>query len=97
MLEQANFDRVRTTSGLTKVDLAALYGVSRQTIHYWITKGLPREGSFTDRMAEAITQAILNAVAKGILPLPAMDKTARAARIASMAKTLQNLKPAPAR
>jgi mono/diheme cytochrome c family protein len=95
MLDPQNFARVVEKSGLTKVELAALYGVTRQTIHYWITVGPPREGGYTDRMAETITEAILNAIAKGILPLTAISKQARTDRVLKMAKTLQSLKPAP--
>ena len=90
-----SFQRVLATAGLTKVELAQLYGVSRQTIHYWNKVGPPREGGYTARMAEVVTAALLNAVDRRILPLGAMAKEARRNRIASMAKTLQNLKPAP--
>ena len=90
-----SFQRVVKESGLTLVDIAKLYGVSRQTVHYWNKVGPPREGGHTARMAEVVTAALLNAVDRKILPLGAMAKEARHNRIASMAKTLQNLKPAP--
>ena len=90
-----SFQRVLATAGLTKVELAQLYGVSRQTVHYWNKVGPPREGGHTARMAEVVTAALLNAVDRKILPLGAMAKEARRSRIASMSKTLQNLKPAP--
>lgn len=95
MLNAEDFKKVVEESGLTLVEIAKLYGVSRQSIHYWRTTGLPRAGSPTDRMAETVTKAILNAVARKILPLASMSKEARTAKVASMARTLQNLKPAP--
>ena len=88
------FQRVLDSAGLTKVELAELYGVSRQTIHTWAAGGSPRVASYTARMATVITTAMLAAIERRLLPLPAMDKAARAKRIASMAKTCQNLKPA---
>lgn len=89
-----SFQRVLDSASFTKIELACLYGVSRQTIHAWC-RGAPRVGSYTARMATVITRALCAALDKKMLPLGAMDKTARSARVASMAKTLQNLKPAP--
>jgi DNA-binding XRE family transcriptional regulator len=92
-----SFQEVLGAAGFTKVELAVLYGVSRQTIHTWSDGGAPRPGSYTARMATTITKALLVAVAGRLLPLGAMAKEARAARIKRMAGTLQLLKPAPAR
>lgn len=88
------FQRVESAAGFTKVELAALYGVSRQTIHTWARGHPPRAGSWLARMAEVITRALCAALDRKILPLGAMAKEARAVRIAKMANTLQNLKPA---
>lgn len=89
------FARVLESAGLTKVELASLYAVSRQTIHTWASSGGPRAGSHTARMAETVTRALLSAVDRRILPLGAMSVEARRARIASMRTTLQALHPAP--
>ncbi len=90
------FKRVIRDSGLTKTELAALYETSRQTIHAWVATGhTGREGSLVARQAEVITQALVNSIDRGLLPMRAMDKEARQARITRMAKTLHNLKPAP--
>lgn len=88
--------RVVANSGLTKKELAILYGVSRQTIHSW-DQGTspPREGSLLARQAEAITLALLNLISNGGLPFPAMMKEARKARVERMAKMLANIKPTP--
>lgn len=90
-----SFKRVLASAGFTKIELAELYGVSRQTVHTWAKGGQPRPGSYTERMAMVITKALLAALDKRMVPLGAMTKDARAARVASMARTLQNLKPAP--
>lgn len=90
-----NFREVLEHSGLTRTELSELYGVSRQTIHYWRVKGPPREATYTARMATVITQAIITAIRRKLLPLPAIDKRIRAQKITTMAKTLQALKPAP--
>lgn len=90
-----DFARVLAESGLTKIDLATMYGVSRQTIHGWAFVGPPRANSLLARQAEVITQALIVAIERGLLPLEAMDKTARRERIAKMATRLQGLKPAP--
>lgn len=92
-----NFARVLGESGLTKIELARMYGVSRQTIHGWAFIGPPRAGSLLARHAEVVTQALLVAVERGLLPLEATDKSVRRERVAMMAARLQGLKPAPAR
>ena len=92
-----DFARVLAESGLTKIDLSELYGVSRQTIHGWAFVGPPRANSLLARQAEVITAALLVAVDRGLLPLEAMDKDARRERVTKMAARLQGLKPAPVR
>ncbi|MHB8388021.1 MAG: hypothetical protein ACYDBH_00400 [Acidobacteriaceae bacterium] len=91
------FKQILNRAGLTKIELAELYGVSRQTIHSWVKVGPPREGSYTARMAEVISKALENAITRKLLPLGALDREARRARIKKMALTLQNLKPAPSK
>lgn len=88
------FQRVIAQSGLTKIELGRLYGVSRQSIHCWQDTP-PREGSLLARQAEAITAALVSLIDTKRLPLPAMSKDARTIGIAKLATTLQNLKPVP--
>ncbi|MBK8773018.1 MAG: hypothetical protein IPM06_21670 [Rhizobiales bacterium] len=90
-----DFARVLRDSGLTKIELAQMYGVSRQTVHTWSTGGLPRVGSLLARQAEAITKALVVAVERQLLPFEAMDKGVRRERVAMMAARLQGLRPAP--
>ena len=89
------FARVIRESGLTKSELAFLYGVSRQTIYDWVDGKHIRKPSYTVRIAETITAVLVSAIDRKILPLKPMSKEARAAGIARLAKTLQDLKPAP--
>jgi hypothetical protein len=90
-----NFARVLTESGLTKIDLAAIYGVSRQTVHAWSFTAPPRANSLLARQAEVITQALILAIDRGVLPLEATDRATRQEHIAKMAEKLQGLKLAP--
>ena len=94
MLNQEDFRRSLAESGLTLLEVAKLYGVSRQTVHCWRTAAPPREGSYLARMAEVITKAILNAIDRKLLPLPASSREVRRARIEKMSVMLRNLKPA---
>ena len=91
-----SFKRVLQGGGFSKTEIAVLYGVSRQTVHTWASGGNPRPGSYTERMAKVITTALVGAMDKRILPLGAMEREARVARIHKMSVTLQSLKPAPA-
>ena len=92
-----NFNRVVTGSGLTKVELAQLYGVSRQTIHTWSTGDQPRENSLLARQAEVTTQALVKLIDMRQLPWGAMDREVRRSRIEKMSQRLQSLKPAPSK
>lgn len=89
------FQRVVEASGLTKVELSQLYGVSRQSIYCWHHSGGARDGSLLARQAETITNALVTLIDTKRLPLPAMGKAARRVGIARLATTLQNLKPVP--
>jgi transcriptional regulator with XRE-family HTH domain len=91
------FSNVINESGLTKIELATLYGVSRQTIHAWAFIGPPRRNSLLARQAESITDALETLTSRKLLPLEPMDKDARRAHIAKLAEKLQALKPAPVR
>jgi DNA-binding XRE family transcriptional regulator len=96
MFSVEKLQRVVRDSGLNKSELAALYGVSRQTLYTWLDDQPPRPGSLQARLAEAITATILAAIDKRALPLVPTDVRQRRERIAKMRDTLQNLKPAPA-
>lgn len=97
MFDPMAFKQVVLDSRLTKGEIATLYGVSRQTVYDWLKGGVPRPGSPMDRMVGPITSALRNAILRKLLPLPASTPDVRRRKVASMAKTLQNLKPSPVR
>lgn len=90
-----SFERVIKETGLSRLELAKIYGVSRQTIHQWTVGAGPRPGSYTARMAIVITTALLIAVEHRILPLLPLDKQVRRRRVATMVSRMQGIKPAP--
>jgi len=94
-LTQPAFAKVVCESGLTKSELAFLYGVSRQTIYDWAECKPVRKPSYTVRIADTITRVLLQAIDRRILPLKPMSRDTRPAGIARLAKMLQDLKPAP--
>ena len=92
------FKRVISESGLNWVELAELYGVSRQTIFLWRKQGPPTPAeSPLGRVVAPITNALTISLDRGLLPLRDMTKEARKERVKKMARTLQGLKPAPAK
>lgn len=97
MTAASTFLRVVAESGLTKPELAQLYGVSRQTIFNWRAGTWPWPGTMPARQADAISAALLTAIERGLLPLAAMSKEARRARVTKMAATVQALKLPPVR
>lgn len=85
----ADFKKVIATTELNNIELAEIYGVSRQTIHYWRRVGPPRKGTLTVRVAEKVTNGLLAAVKKKVLPLKPMSREARKACVSRMAARLQ--------
>jgi DNA-binding XRE family transcriptional regulator len=92
VFNRENFKRVIKNSGLTKSELAGLYGVTRQTIYDWYEgPGAPTQKALAEREA-SYTSALLVAISKGVLPMKVeRDRLARAARVHSMAKALHAL------
>lgn len=86
-----DFIQVVRDSGLTKKELACLYGVSRQTIYNWLG-GRPIAALNVRRVFESRTQSLAAAIGKRVLPLPAvLPPTERNRRLESMLKTLNSL------
>lgn len=88
--DREQFRKVFHESGLTKVELTQLYGVSRQTLYSWQTHG-PSNSIIAER-AVAYTSALTAAMTRGVLPLPAtLDRRARSDRLVQMAQALYKL------
>lgn len=93
MFTSAAFSKVAARSGLSKGEVAKLYGVSRPTVYAWLAGTLPRN-EMLGRIADTITLALQNSIDKKILPLPAMDAQVRAGKVEKMRVILQKLTPA---
>lgn len=90
MFDTTKFRRVMLESGLTKIELAGLYGVSRQTLYTWRTEG-PKQPTLALR-AEKYTDGLLAAMERGLLPFAASTTAAqRASMLAKMAVQLHKL------
>lgn len=84
------FTKVMDTAGLTKHELAALYGVSRQTLYLWRTR-VPGQKTLAER-AEKYTEGLHSALTRGLLPLsPSVPRERRVEMLRSMAKRLHTL------
>ena len=83
--------RVLLHAGLSKPELAELYGVSRQTVYGWIKGAAPRGANA--RSALAVTKALENAMDRSLLPLAVASAEERRQRIVSMTRILRDLKP----
>lgn len=90
MFNCTQFRKVMDKSGLTKAELARLFGVSRQTLYTWRERA-PHQKTLTER-AEKYTAGLTAAMDRNLLPFPdSVVEPARAAKIASMARTLHQL------
>lgn len=92
MFNQSNYAKVFDRSGLTKAELASLYGVSRQTVYDWYTgASVPTQKALAQR-EEVYTKGLLAAIKQGVLPVRGVtDNAIRKSRVASMARQLYAL------
>lgn len=90
MFDRAKFNRVFSTSGLTKSELASLYGVTRQTIYDWSSDSGPTQKTLVVR-EELYTNGLLRAIDLGVLPIRAQDIKQRKERVLAMAQALHAL------
>lgn len=92
MFNHARFKAVFEDSGLTKSELAELYGVSRQTIYDWYTQDSAPAQKTLVAKENAYTTGLFNALSKGVLPIrTGRDSKLRKERIQAMAKALHAL------
>ena len=90
MFDCLQFKRVMERSGLTKVELSELYGVSRQTLYAWLDH-VPNQHTLAER-AEKYTAGLFAAISRGLLPFPpSLSKEQRKERLRKMARHLHSL------
>lgn len=91
MFDRAKFQKVFKYSGLTKDELASLYGVTRQSIYDWLGPSVPTQKTLIAK-EQAVTTGLLAAIERGVLPMRGVtDKKIRAERIRIMAQQLHVL------
>ena len=92
MFDRLQFARVFENAGLTKDELAVLYGVSRQTLYGWYNgTSLPKQAVLA-RRADIYSKALTVVISKGVLPFPAnLSKPDRDARLLKMAQSMHDL------
>lgn len=91
MFDQKKFSKVFKDSGLTKAELASLYGVSRQTIYDWHTgASAPSQKALVVR-EDMYTKGLLAAIERGVLPVKAKEPKQRKERVLAMAQALHAL------
>jgi hypothetical protein len=84
------FKRVMDSSGLTKAELAKLFGVSRQALYLWCDRA-PGQKTLAER-AEKYTDGIIAAMSRGLLPFAAtVSPERRTEFLLTMAKRLHTL------
>lgn len=93
-MDKIAFKDVTERCGLTKSELAFVYGVTRQTIYNWMKGGSPTQNHIA-RLAEWYTKGLRAAIDRGVLPLPAsLSKQARDERLRLVkAKLYEGTKP----
>jgi hypothetical protein len=90
MFDRIKFRRVMNKSGLTKRELAGLYGVTRQTLYTWLEHG-PQQALLVER-AERYTAGLLAGIDKNLLPFPgSLSPDQRKERLAKIARHLYTL------
>lgn len=89
MFNRNDFKKVFEGSGLTKAELASLYGVSRQTCYDWYKgDGTPTQRTLVAR-EQLYTKGLLAALNRGVLPIANVkDPKIRKERILAMAQML---------
>lgn len=86
--DRQGFEKVVAGSGLTKSELAKIYGTTRQTVYNWIGGGEPTNGTLL-RTYNNVTTGLLRAIAKKLLPYSInVSKDERSQRITTMTKVL---------
>lgn len=90
MFNRENFARVFDDSGLTKTEIADIYGVSRQTVYAWYSgSSAPLQRTVVAK-EQLYTRALITALDKRLLPLP-RNPAQRKERLLKMRQALHDL------
>ena len=85
-----NFDQLCSQTGLTRGEMAQLFGVSRQTVYNWMKNG-PSHYRNLNALVQYGVQALQLAVEAKILPFDrSLDKRERSRRVAVMQEKLKS-------
>lgn len=83
------FARVLVESGLSHIELAALYGVSRQSVYNWAEGRTPR--GVVARVETSISAKLCEAIDAKRLPLRVQDPVQRRRIVQALATSLRKL------
>ena len=90
MFNHEAFARVFDESGLTKTEIADIYGVSRQTVYAWYSgSSAPLQRTVVAK-EQLYTRALITALDKRLLPLP-RNPAQRKERLLKMRQALHDL------
>lgn len=91
MFNRTLFQRVIAESGLSRIEIAAVLGVSRATLYLWLGGGDPHPRFLAPHVNRSC-EALCAAIDKKILPLPRrMARDDRRAKITKMAARLNSV------
>lgn len=89
MFDREKFRQVARDSGLSKRELATVFGVSHMTIYGWLEEREPGQ-EHVRRFVASATEALLAAIKRGVLPISrALPRDRRANLVKIMAETVQ--------
>lgn len=78
--------------GLSKRELGILYGVTRVTLYAWLNGGRPKHVAL-DRWATTVTEALIRAIDRNLLPFPeSFSHATRTQRVEKMRSALLETK-----
>lgn len=95
IFDRDKFKRALELTGLSRVESAKVFGISRATLYLWLQDGTPHERFLLPHIDKAC-DALLFAVDRKLLPLPRkLTREERAHKVARMAEKLQGIPAKP--
>lgn len=92
MFDKTKLEKIVRDSGLTKLEIARLFGISRQTLYTWLEgKSMPKQ-DYMKRLVGRGCESILNAMKMRVLPMSVgLTKLQRRHNIGVMAQKIQSI------